>query len=660
MIFAAVVFIAIEAYLFSYVLIPYIKYDQFLFWDAIGHYFAAWFLRTYSFPDPFGWNPFFFCGYPQDTYYAPIYHYIIALFSFPLGLDLAFKFATVASIAILPFCLFYLARKFKFDPDESAVITFLAMIPVCGLSLACGGTLFSQFIVGLGTNALGLPIFLVYFGKLKEQIEKLGKGEIERISKIDFAMLSLLAASIVLTHFVVTFAAILAGLLLTANNLSKKVIAFALKHSAITFLLSSFFFVPLIAYSGLSINSSTILSMGFFLTIPMFLLMVLGGAASILDADTRFDKSYFMLLASFGVLLFIDFGQVGLPMHAYRFVLFFMIFGMMLPVKLLFNSIKDVNIKIGFVAAFAVLMVWQFSILLNNNPRIEINYNHLFSYQKAQVPFLEKFGLEKLNGRLMLLEGSYPLTPRAMSHLISLKTGNFTLKGLFGDLGNVPYLEALQAKMLGLFSFPNDPSKKLELFWRLQNINKLFNLFNINFLLSEYSINNAQLVKRVAVRSDKPDFYLYSTGSSELVEKIMEKPLFTEENWGNSVKAWAEGIDPKILVKAKTLPPNLAGKNDSIQIIENSISPARLRFNILSDKEIPVLIKISYFPRWKAYKNGRQIKIYQVAPSLMLIYGKGEIRLSYEKTFIDYLGIVFSIIGIFWIIKELGPGKKTY
>lgn len=660
-IFPASIFIIIYSYLLINVLIPYFRFDKFQFWDAAGHYFAAWLNRNYFFPSLTGWNPFFFCGFPQDAYYPPLYHYLITLISFPLGLPLAFKFVTITSVLILPISIYYLARKFKFDPNESSLICFFVMVPISCLSLACGGTLFSLFTVGLGTNALGLPLFLFYLGMYKELADKFKSGIIEHVPFKSFLVLTVLASVIALTHFVVTFAAIVSALIITFNSLNKNIISFAIKHAIIAFMVCGFFFIPLVFYSGLIGDAGTILSMGFFLTIPMFLLILLGGAASLLERDERFDRTFFTLIAAFAIIIFLDFGQIGLPMHSYRFLIFFLIFSMMLPMKLIFNKIEDKAAKFFFLFSFFILLGWQAYIMVGNNPRLEINYNQLFKYKDASTPFSKNIDMPKLDGRIMLFASSNPLTPRALEHLLPRLTGNYFLSGLFGDTANAAYINQLGPKIIWVLSSGKDLQTKnrVQYFWQMQNISKLLKLFQINYILTEAPINNVPEVKKISVRDDKPPFHLYKIADSRVVELINYRPYFTVTNWKSEAGRWVESPDPKILVKAPSLPMTFAASEDAVEICNIAMSPPKIILKVHAKEDVPILVKISYFPRWKAYADGKEKTIYQVAPSLMLVYAKGEVIFEYKFTLIDLMGIGLTIFGLSLLLFEFFMGRNA-
>jgi hypothetical protein len=203
----ALAFAGVALYLAGAVFLPFLQYDDGHFWDSAGHIFSAWFQKTYLFPHWTGWNPFFFAGYPHNTFYGPVYHYVIALFAVPFGLLAAFKIVTILGISLLPVAFYFFARTWRFGPEESALLMVLMMIPVATLHIASGGTLYSQFHVGLGAEALAFPLFFFYISRLKQAVEALQEPGAPPVSFGDFGILTFLSVGMVLTHFVVTLAA---------------------------------------------------------------------------------------------------------------------------------------------------------------------------------------------------------------------------------------------------------------------------------------------------------------------------------------------------------------------------------------------------------------------------------------------------------------------
>ncbi len=599
--FAVILWVILYAYLLIAAVIPYLRFDQAHHWDQASHLFAAWFNRYYLWPDFTGWNPYFFAGYAQNVTYGPLYHYIVALFSFPLGLLNAQKLITVLAILLLPLAIYYFVRKYGFNPKEASVMTFMSMFPVVSLSLACGGTLYSLFDVGLGPHALALPIYFVYIGKLKEALTK------DYFDRKTFILLTLLAVLLLLTHFVVVLAAAISAFVLIAFHFTNNSIRFSIKHLILTLLCASFFLVPFFAYSASQVvDDASIFSMGIFLTIPIVLLIVFGGAAVVLDKDKRFDPAFFTLTTIFAVMVFVDFGQFGLPMDAYRFIFFFLVFAMLLPAKMLMNNLKDKRTKLFFVILFIFLLGLQVFVLLNNEKRAKLNRNLFFVYQDNALQIEEKINLPKLDGRIILFEHSRRRTPRAIRHVLAMKTGNHFLRGAFAESSANAISIATVENKLKRFLSGKDTD------WK--SVATLLHLYHANYLLSEYPVANLPLISRVKIRKDKEPYYLYLIGNAPLVELLKKGP------------------------------------EDRVEDIKYSIRPPQLNFKVASKQAVPILIKLSYFPRWKAYVNGERAEIKETPLHLMSIKGKGNVELKFEKTWVEYLGYLLSLIGLISLV----------
>jgi len=69
-----------------------------------------------------------------------------------------------------------------------------------------------------------------------------------------------------------------------------------------------------------------------------------------------------------------------------------------------------------------------------------------------------------------------------------------------------------------------------------------------------------------------------------------------------------------------------------------------------------VLVKQSFFPRWKAYQNGKELEIEDKKPGIKILSTeKGFVELRYEKTFADWAGIIISLVSIiifFFLMKK--------
>ena len=147
------------------------------------------------------------------------------------------------------------------------------------------------------------------------------------------------------------------------------------------------------------------------------------------------------------------------------------------------------------------------------------------------------------------------------------------------------------------------------------------------------------------------DFYLYKLEKTNLIEPLNYSPRVVKGDWMNASVNWFMSEDIKNGIIAFEDVPDFVGTGSEKVTIQNiSELNDKIDFYVDSDKAVPLLIKISYFPNWKAYSAGKALKTYRVSPNMILIYGKGEINLRYEPLFIDKISSIISIITLLWIL----------
>src|SRR5437867_4711942 len=114
-------FYGVQSAALAALLVPFLRQNNLLEWDFPGHYAAIWYLKSHLFPWPTGWNPYFYCGYPQGMFYPPLAHYLAAILSFPLGIGLAMKVLIAASLLLLPVSFYAFGRRWGMDDLQAAV-----------------------------------------------------------------------------------------------------------------------------------------------------------------------------------------------------------------------------------------------------------------------------------------------------------------------------------------------------------------------------------------------------------------------------------------------------------------------------------------------------------------------------------------------------------
>lgn len=162
---------------------------------------------------------------------------------------------------------------------------------------------------------------------------------------------------------------------------------------------------------------------------------------------------------------------------------------------------------------------------------------------------------------------------------------------------------------------------------------------------------NATLYRDVDVGYKNQTFALYRVGDSRLIEVLNYTPKRIEKDWDESVWGWFNSRNiSRVMVYSETPLPDFVGTgNETVEITKRSETWEYLKFIVESEKPVPILIKISEFPNWKAYVNGRETRIYRASPYMMLIYGNGVIELKYEPTLWGHLGMLLSLIGLGWL-----------
>ncbi len=91
---------------------------------------------------------------------------------------------------------------------------------------------------------------------------------------------------------------------------------------------------------------------------------------------------------------------------------------------------------------------------------------------------------------------------------------------------------------------------------------------------------------------------------------------------------------------------------EEVSLIENG-ELLELKENFIKFEANPPLtkMKMSFFPRWNAYIEGKKLEIKNANPGMQMeIYSSSIVELRYEKTLIDLIGVTLSIISLLGLI----------
>jgi len=644
MLFYWISFIVLYLYIGIKIIWPFLKYNNLLTWDMAGLYSSAWYMKEYLFPRIVGWNPFFFLGYPQNQFYPPFYSYMSALLSQFMALDLAFKLLLVITIVLTPLSFYYFARSFNISKNKSIVIMY-AMFSLLFFFPHdhYGGNMHSTFRVGLVANAIGLMLFFFYFGSLERGFKKK-----------TYVISSVLFSLIILNHVMAAMTASIALIGFTLSKIkSKENIILLIKHGFLTFLLTAFWTLPFLAKFGWTsalkmVHPPQVITLALTLSIVYALFVIFRKYRNMLPVGM-----FLLLLTLF--CYFVARSNL-LPIHLYRFNMFIIL---MIPIALLSLLKHDKLILFtAFILASLLFIFIAPSIEPEGNSDIE------------NISYLP----EDIDGRVLVV-ASFNKQPsvHVLQHRIPMENNAHGVKGLYVESsvhGRYVFdiekeIDKYTAIHWGVYVdewyIPQEDTKVDEL------LPYQLDIFNINYLVSFYKKLESWKVVKNVTQVNGWQFYLYDVGNSSLIEVLDYRPqVLMTEQWGLETTMWflSDWIKEGVIVN-ENVPGYVGNSSNTVEILEMSPTQEYIKFKVNATEPVPVLIKISAFPNWKAYQNGEELKIYLASPYLMLVYGYGEIELKYEMLFVDKISCAISIIGIialalliYFEIKKNKRGKK--
>ena len=651
-------FYGVQSAALAALLVPFLRHNNLLEWDFPGHYAAAWYLKNHLFPWPTGWNPHFYCGYPQGLFYPPLAHYLTALLGFAIGVGPAMKLLVAASILALPATFYALARRYGLDDLQSAVAAtwMTATLFVTGDALGTwtlGGDLKSMLNVGLFANTLSLPILFGFLALC-------GAGNGRKSWKAPALLLGVLTlvhplSAMIAGMWVVSFAA--AELTRPAAERREwRPLACTL---AVGVLLASVWIAPFVVYRRLMNPEFT----PALWSTPVQLIV----CNSLVAALAAFRRPALRSLIFCHVLLanFILVGTLWkLDIQFTRLTVFL----------LLFTPLFIVQWVRSRVALFALA-------LLAGVVGLE-GYRH-GGLNPAGVPDFPLADFGAVSGRILSVAPPTHLPSFHVNHeLIPLRTGNPTLQGLFvesslngryiGDLIRTlepdGYVWGTPTEALPRQSLGNDFASYVRDRMRLFDIRHIYTDLKLEAVLdpalaqaktyvNSYPLPNPgaareaeALARRYNVSDGKLQFYLYTFGGSTLVEPLPYVPVAPGSDWKLTATKWFLEMRGVPVFTDRPAPRGVraARAGDSVRVEEQG--PGRLRLRIDADSDIPVLVKVGYFPTWRLTLDGRSAPVYRASPNLILIFGHGDAILEYRRPAAEYGGLLLSLVGLALLI----------
>lgn len=659
-----IVFAAVYIFLLSYFK-PSLLFSQTITagGDTASHYPTAAMMRDELLPNLkiSGWTQGNYAGTPLFQFYFPLAFILMALLSFIIPLQIAFKLVTLLGTFLLPLTAYTSFRLMKFKhPTPLLAALFTLPFIFMEANSMWGGNIPST-LAGEFSHSLSLALAILFLGCLYQGITE--KKHIIRNA--------ILLAAIGLTHVYTLFIVVMSSAILLTQNF-KQHFKYLFKTYLLAFLLLAFWILPFIA--GLAYTTPYNIPWdikSFTEVFPKTLLPFLI-IASITFLYLLYKKQlkhrelylFFPLIIS-TFFFFIANNLNLIDIRFLSFIQYYITFAAAFGIFLLLEKIKKFQAAIILLITIAVLAMVAVSITFipgwirwnysgfEGKPDYsqfqEINTALSGSLQQPRVMF-EHSSIHNKFG-----------TTRAFESLPYFAHRQ-TLEGLYMQASpSSPFIFYLQSELSKEQSCP---------FWNLypcthMNITKgteHLKLFNVQHILAVSPEAKAALSKHpeYSLLKNISEYSIYelTTNENAYVTLAKYQPLyFKTENWKPVSYNWfryantsiplvfnREASSYKITsldqMKAIPIPSNCS--------LQETIEQEKIIINTSCINQ-PLIIKISYHPGWKV-KQGAE-KIFLISPSFMLLYPQQEtVILQYESTPAKKLGTTLTILGILFIL----------
>ncbi|MHB0977592.1 MAG: 6-pyruvoyl-tetrahydropterin synthase-related protein [Candidatus Aquicultorales bacterium] len=633
--------------------------------DMGAHHYLPYYLKTYLLPRGriTGWSPGWYAGFPALTFYFPLPSLAIALLSYAIKYEIAFKLVSVAGVFALPVCAYVAMRAmgFTFPTPEFSTLTILPFLLMGSFTINGGNilsTLAGEFSFSIAF-ALMLPA-LAYAFKAAD-----GRAPVRTWAAL-FALCGL-------CHLVPAAAASAAaffsvpGRPFTARFIKLTLIL------ALAFALSAFWLIPFLSNlefsAGMVWTQAKHIKALFPSEFRMITLLALGGfIAALVSKDRRLVPVAALAATSLVAYFIVPAGAVWngrfLPMWFVGLSLsaaylmgraagaarrFFRrpLAGTLIPCLAIALSVLSPSLG-SLQATRETAAAWA-----------QWNYSG-YEGKEGWPEYKEAIGLLRRlpPGRVMWEYspdyGSFG-TPRAFE-MLPYWTDRPTMEGTL-----------IESSLTAPFHFINQAEVSAAPTHAVSGIDyPPFNFarglahlrqFNVRYLMVYSPLAKAHALQSpgLKVRGTSGKFIVYELPTDGYVRIPDGIGVSKERSWRKTSLAWyaRENTLDKPIVFTED-PAALRALADLVPDGSRAAEARQRPYDVkLANEEItfktraigrPHIVAVSYFPRWKA--EGA-LGPYLVTPSLMaVIPTQRDVRLYYGYTFSDYAGFFLTVAGI--------------
>ncbi|MDM8517025.1 6-pyruvoyl-tetrahydropterin synthase-related protein [Desulfobacterales bacterium HSG16] len=662
--------------------------------DTGSHNLLAWHLKTELLPQGkiIGWYPYSFAGLPLFQYYFPLPYLFIAVLSFLIPFNIAFKLTSIMGVFFLPVAAFLCFRAMKFKYPVSLVASALSLLFLFKEEGIAGGGTIKSMLAGQFPYSISLALMMLTLGLIY-------KGIAENRHII---LTALLIAGIVLCHGFALIPLMAASLFFVIEDLFTQKIsrtAWLAKVFGLGFFLSGFWSIPylfkrewamiVLNYSGLSASLD-------FLITPRFAIPISITVTGIVLSLIFKQEIRRQLYVFFWLIILVGFTwgmKSSLLQSRYENLMFlFALMAAGTALKVVLPYLKAAWL-LPFIAALSIMIsirsdlrdipawiIWNYEGIEKKSPWPEYRDVNKFLAEKQ---FSGRINFEYYNYNALGSPRIFELSP--MFHKKPVMEGL-----LFESSLTYPFFFYLQHEISKSSWWPGFPIKMPK-----QDMKKAMNdlrLFNVRYFVARHKRTKhlASLIPDLIMERDVGRMRIYRVEpEGRYVTALKKEPvLVSTNNWKTWAYAWmgsdrrdvflvfVKPEDKKAVVDdfnivldgqkfirstgknqvriAEGLVSEMMDKSQPCDIqncvVEEKIESDRIRFKTRCVGQ-PHLIRVTYFPNWKVKGASR---IYQASPSLMMVIPEtNEVEIYYGRLLEDFIGIFVSVLAFSGVLIAL-------
>lgn len=612
--------------------------------DTASHYYPALYMSEHLIPEGqiAGWSQGWFAGFPIFRFYFPLSYMLMHFLSFFTGFQVAFKLITVLGIFLLPFAAYAFMRFLEYDfPSPALAAAFTLPFLFMTANSMWGGNIPST-LAGEFSYGISLALSILFLGSVYSRKHYMISG----------AIFSL----VILTHAVTTIWAFFSSLVLLALFREKRTLQYLLKTYVIAFILSAFWFLPLMSSLGYTTPYGEDWAIEFKTFLPPILqpLLALSCVAAIAGRGDR--RTTFLLSLSASALSLVFFAE-RMGIVNIRFIPFFQVALALLAASAFSGLKKNREIFAGVIVVSVLLFTFANASYIPG--WIKWNYSGfegkaIWGEFKGINDFLK--GDESLP-RVVYEHSDFHDKAGSVRAFESLPlfSGRSTLEGLFMQSSlSSPFVFYIQSEVSDQQSCP---------FWKtypcasfnLDRGIKHLRLFNVGQYIATSKKAKEAAESQLKTLNKTESYEIFRIEPTGYVTVPEYYPaISTRKGWRKASYDWFRfsDLDVPIIFEDSAVVGLVA--------LENETSPPRKPLNNacdikekVADEEIrfettclgkPHLIKITYNPSWVS-DNGE--KIYLSTPSFMVMFPEKKSNvIRFKQTQLEALSSWITSVGI--------------